>query len=186
MSRYVLFFGLLVLLGCRGKEKEVSVIPEKNLAGPGTLWFDDDFLKTHDSLMVAQEAQKVLIGELIKSSRDPDELALSFPQPWRAVYTVNLLDSQVLIHGFDVYFREAQSALIEPTMEDLKFIGAMKHYEIFDRVRKIVVQERTSKRTKTNRFISFDKEYSDLKPSLAEILGTFIQQHPELYTKPKQ
>lgn len=144
-----------------------------------------------DDLVSKAEEQ---IDSAPESKADSDAWILALPQHWRAVYTASLLDAEVINGGLHQFFWNTDGKFNDALGEDLKYIGATAHSDLFSRAVAIYARHdyaREKERAGNNlepftdgykeqRFEALDNEYYKL-PDVRLLVGKFIKQHAELY-----
>jgi hypothetical protein len=185
---FVLILPFPLLCGCESSSKNVAS-PVRNLH------LDSQEIEKQEPESLAETAQERVWSAIKALNGDPDALALSMPQHWRAIYTTGTLDGQVRNGGFHQYFWNFQGKLNQATAEDLSYIEAVEQNNLFTQAQKIYGKydyqgerqkagksfEGFSKGYAEKRFEELDKAYYKLPQSLRVLQGKFIKKHVELY-----
>jgi hypothetical protein len=117
--------------------------------------------------------------------------ALALPQPWRTLYTIIHLDSEVGNGGFHQFFWNSEGKLNAATQEDLERVGATEFLNLFRRATATatefqVVETRQRSGGDTDEFVagydtipwkSLDETYYQTSPTLLEHAARYIRTH---------
>lgn len=131
----------------------------------------------------ANLAYYALLASVEESKGEYQGAIRLLPQSWRAVYTTYWLQCEVDNGGHDQFFQNSKGILNEETAADLQFIGATKYAKIFEDASKAYANQREHD-VKTGRFPildEMDELFYQQPQSLFELLGQYIQAHPEAY-----
>jgi hypothetical protein len=116
---------------------------------------------------------------------------LALPQPWRTLYTIINLDSEVGNGGFHQFFWNSEGNLNAATQEDLERVGATRFLNLFRRAvaTAIEFQVADAKRRSggdTGEFVAgystipwenLDQTYYETSPTLLEYAARYIRTH---------
>ena len=120
-----------------------------------------------------------------------DYEVLALPQPWRTLYTIIHLDSEVRNGGFHQFFWNSEGDLNAATLEDLERAGATVFLNLFRRAVATatefqVVETKRRSAGDTDEFVtgyktipweSLDQAYYQICPTLLEYAVRYIRTH---------
>jgi hypothetical protein len=195
MSRTFLMLAAIVLSGCNRVAKD-SPVADGVRPQFGSLGLDPKLIQRAKPGDLASKAREQIFAILEKDEENWDALALSLPQPWRAIHTVGLLEAEVNNGGFHQFFWNTEGKFNDATLKDLKYIGANQFHELFASALAVYAghdygkekkdsgtnwKKRFTKGYDEKRFDDLDDRFYKLKLDGDEMLGQFIKKHPELY-----
>ena len=195
VSIILLWLGIVVPCGC----SKSSAPPKPLPTATERLRLPAEAIGSLQPAELHSKANEV-VYEVLKETgtEDPavwDATVAQLPPQWRLVYTIMTLDGQVRNGGFHQYFFNSRCRLIKETENDLAYLGATEFHQICaEAFRGIDLAYYTSPDRDEDDWEKFTSKYSDKKweiledrffqqkPRLSDLVGSFIKQHPDLYT----
>jgi hypothetical protein len=114
------------------------------------------------------------------------ELCDRLPRPWRVAATMQRLIGLVFNGGFRGYFFNAGGMYNSWLLDDLDYLGAGEHRRIVARALEVHHTNLLGTEGEGHEYDTLERTFWEVKPDLAEILGAFVKQHPELFRVPGQ